>query len=183
MTMQPPSGQPGYPPPAFPQPGFVPPPGYQPGFAPGFPPPGFAPNGITQLTRPGSVTAAAIMWIIYGGFGLLGNLMGLAASGGRTGGSSVVGLGIAVAFLITGIQALGGKARGLLGSGIASIVLGALVAIALIALGGIAHDFHKIAGLLVVLGLLFGGFLVTAGVLACVGNTRYKAWRASRGLY
>jgi hypothetical protein len=171
---------PNVPPPYPAQPVPVPPPyGYAP---PPFAQAGYAAPAGPPLSRPGTVTAASIMWIIYGVLALLGNLSTLAMSGGRTGGPSFVGLGIAVAFLMAGVQALGGKAKGVLGMGVTSIVLGSLVAIAFIALGGIARGFHEIAGLLIVIGLLFGGFLATAGILACVGNTRYKAWRASRGL-
>ena len=162
------------------QPSPVPPPyGYVP---PAFAQASYAAYAGQPLTRPGTVTAASIMWIIYRVLALLGNLSTMALSHGRTGGASVVGLGIGVAFLVTGIQALGGKAKGLLATGITSIVLGSLIAIAFIALGGIAHNLHAIAGLLIVLGLVVGGFLATAGILACVGNAKYKAWRASRGI-
>ena len=135
------------------------------------------------LSRPGSITAAAVLWIIYGSLSLLGNLMTLAASHGRTGTSSIFGFAMALAFLITGIQALGGRAKGLLGAGIASIILGAIVLLAFLALGSLVRGMHAPAALLAVIGLLAGGLLITPGILACAGNGKYKAWRQSRGMY
>jgi hypothetical protein len=144
---------------------------------PSYPPPqqpygAYAPQayGNPQAKLPGVVIAASIMWIIYGSLGLIGNLLGLAA-GGRPGASTAVGFGIAAAFLISGIQALSGKARGLLASGICSIVLGALI-----------RGFRPPAWLLG-FGFLIGAILITAGILACIGNRSYKAWRAAKGMY
>ncbi len=184
----PPPQQGGYPPPQ--QGGYPPQPGYgQPGYGQqGYGQPGYGQQPLgygqqpfaPQHTRPGSITAAAILWIIYGGLGTVGGLMGLAASHGRVGGGGIFGLFVAVAFLVTGIQALAGKARGMLGTGIASIVWGALVLIALLFLGSLVR--HGAGGLFAAIGLLFGGMLITAGILACVGNTKFKAWRATRGL-
>ena len=170
--------QPGYPQ----QPQY----GQQPyGQQPGYPPQGYQQPqqvyaGGPQLTRPGTITAASIMWIIYGSLALIGNLMTLGASGGRVGGPGYIGLGLSIAFLVTGIQALMGKARGLLATGIVSIVLGAIVLIAFLALGSLLRGIHAPAALLALIGFLFGGFLITAGILACLGNTKYKAWRASK---
>jgi len=121
------------------------------------------------------------MWIIYGGLGLLGNLASLGATGGRAGTSGFVGLGISIGFLVLGIQALTGKARGMLAGGITSIVLGVIVLIAMLALSSLIR-VHAPMAIFAVLGLVFGGILITAGILACVGNQKFKAWRATKGL-
>ena len=164
--------------PMYSQPGAGMPPGYG---APGFyPPPGYA-VGQPQMTRPGTITAASIMWIIYGGLSLLGNLMTL--GGGHVGGATFIGFGIAIAFLLGGIQLLSGKARGALGLGITSIILGALVLIACLALGSLVRGMHMATGLLAVIGLVFGGYLGVAGILGCVGNAKYQMWRQSTGRY
>jgi hypothetical protein len=137
--------------------------------------------GNPQAKLPGIVIAASIMWIIYGSLALIGNLLGLAA-GGRPGASTAIGFGIAAAFLISGIQALGGKARGLLASGICSIVLGALTSVAFLLLGALIRGFRP-PGWLLGFGFLIGAILITAGILACIGNRSYKEWRAAKGLY
>jgi hypothetical protein len=130
-----------------------------------------------QLSRPGSITGAAVLWIIYGSLGTLGGLISLQ----HPNGPAIGGFAIAVAFLVTGIQALMGKARGMLGSGIGSIIWGVVVLIAFLALGSIIRGARGLAGIFAIIGLVFGGILITAGILACVGNGKYKAWRASTG--
>jgi hypothetical protein len=161
----PPQGQPGY----LPQPGWAPPP-------PQYPPqPSFTP----RHKLPGTAIAASIIWIIYGSLALIGNLITLAASGGRTGTPSIVGLGIAAGFLVGGIQTLMGKAKGMMANGIASIVLGALVAIAFLLLGALIRGFHA-PMFLVVIGLLFGALLITGGILALVGNKAYKEYHLTK---
>jgi len=177
--------QPGYPQ----QPGGYPPQGYQqqPGYPPqqpgygygapqGYPPPA---NFVPQHTRPGTITAASIMWIIWGSLSLIGNLMTLA--NGRPGGGMFIGWGLTLAFLITGIQALMGKAKGLLAMGIISIVFGGLALIAFLALGSLIR-IHAAFGVLLLIGVLVGGMLIVPGILACIGNTKYKNWRRTRGL-
>ncbi|HTR49119.1 MAG TPA: hypothetical protein VMJ10_00350 [Kofleriaceae bacterium] len=118
------------------------------------------------------------MWIIYGGLGLLGNLMSL---GVGVGVQTFVGFAMSLGFLITGIQALSGRAKSLLGSGIASIILGVIVLLALFVLGSMVNDKAPMA-VIAAIGLAFGGMLITAGILACLGNTKFKLWRAYRGL-
>jgi hypothetical protein len=168
--------QPGYPPQG--QPGY--PPQGQPGFAPQ--PPMYPPANFTPRHKlPGVAVAASIIWIIYGSLALIGNLIGLAGSGGRAGTPSFIGLGIAVGFLVGGIQTLMGKAKGMLGNGIASIVLGALVAIAFLLLGALIRGFHA-PMILILIGVLFGALLITAGVLGCIGNKAYKEYRMTKGL-
>jgi hypothetical protein len=162
--------------PHYPQPGYPPAPAY------GQPPPQHAqPNFTPRHKLPGAAVAASIMWIIYGGLALIGNLAALGASGGKMGTGGILGIGIAVAFLVAGIQTIMGKAKGMLGNGIASIVLGALVSIAFLLLGALIRGFKAPPALLLV-GVLFGGMLITAGILACVGNKAYKDYRATKGL-
>jgi hypothetical protein len=179
-----PQGQPGYPQPnpyghAQPGPGYGQPPYPQGHGQPAMP---YAPQGFTPRTKlPGIVVAASIMWIIYGSLGLLGNLSALGASGGKIGGGGFFGLFIAVAFLVAGIQTLMGKAKGMLANGITSIVLGGLAMIAILALGAISRGFH-LPPILFVVGFIFGALLITAGILACMGNKAYKEYRATKGL-
>ena len=119
------------------------------------------------------------MWIIYGGLGLFGNLVSL--GGGHVGGSTFISIGLATWFLVGGIQLLSGKSRGVLGLGVTSIVLGGLVLIACLVLSSLIHELHAAAGVIAIIGLLFGGFLIVAGVLGCSGNAKYQAWRYGTG--
>jgi hypothetical protein len=159
-----PPQQQGYPPQgAYPGQGGYPPQGYaQPGFEP-------------QHSRPGTVTGAAILWIIYGSLGTLGGLMSL-----RAGATGVIGLGVAVSFLMAGIQALMGKGS-VLAWGIFSIVWGAITLIAFLALGSLMRGFGGAGGILAVVGFIIGGMLITAGILGCMGNAKWKAWRMTKG--
>jgi hypothetical protein len=152
----------------------------QPGY--GQPPMPYAQPGFTPRHKlPGAAVAASILWIIYGGLGLIGNLASLGATGGKVGSGGIIGIGITAAFLIAGIQTLMGKAKGMLANGIMSIILGGLVAIAFFLLGALIRGFRP-PGWLLGVGLLFGGMLITAGILACVGNKAYKEYRATKGL-
>jgi hypothetical protein len=166
--------------------------GYAPqGYAPqGYVPQGYAPqqhfapqpygHGFAVRNKnPGSVIGASVLWIIYGSLALLGNLVALGGSGGRAGMPTLIGLSLGVAFLVTGIQALMGKARGLLAMGITSIVFGGLTSIAFLLLGSLVRGFRA-PGWLLGVGFVVGGMLITAGVLACIGNRAYKDWRATK---
>jgi hypothetical protein len=66
---------------------------------------------------PGTVKAAAIIWIVVGALGALGQLLSLGAGGFRP--QSIVHLAIAVAFIVAGVQTISGKAKDTLGNGIA----------------------------------------------------------------
>jgi hypothetical protein len=162
MVMPPgsPYPQPGAP---FPQPG-----------AP-YPQPG-APYPQAPTKIPGVVLAAGIIWIVFGGLGILGGVMSLGA-----GASGIAQLGIAVAFLIAGIQTVTGKAKDTLGNAIGSFIiagLGLLGTLVLSSIGGrLGGDF---IGVLVMIAVINCGALVTAGILALVGRERYRAWRATR---
>ena len=152
---------------------------YPQGWAPQQPqmaqPYGYAPQFTPRHKLPGGAMAAAIIWIIYGSLQLIGVLGGLAAAG-RPGPQLIIGLGIGVAFLMAGITTSTGKAKGLLANGIVSIVLGALIAIAFLALGSLLRGLGGASGILMLVGLVFGGLLVTAGILACMNNQKYKEY-------
>lgn len=119
---------------------------------------------------PGSVKTAAILWIVFGGLGVLGQALSLVGGGFQA--RSLISLAISVAFVIAGIQTISGKAKDTLGNGIGSIVLGGLGLI-LILVAMAALGLHYV----VLIGLLNSGGLVLAGILALVGRAGYKEWR------
>lgn len=142
-----------------------------------------------QTTNPGSAKAAAILWIIVGALGLVGGLLSLANANLQT----VVQILVALAFLITGIQTLSGSVSGILGAGIASIILATIGLIAGLAVvvfggavaaggaGGAGGGAAGAGGLVMLVGILMligPTMLMIAGILACVGNKKYKLWRA-----
>lgn len=120
------------------------------------------------------VTAAAVLWIIFGALGLLGQLMSL-TRGMRP--QALVGLAIAVAFIVAGVQTISGKAKDTLGNGIGAIVIGALNVVFLLYLVGVAPRFMAGAVLLVGAPVALG--LVVGGILAPVGRQGYRAWRGA----
>jgi hypothetical protein len=129
-------------------------------------------------SRPGSITAAGILWIIYGSLALLGTLVSLRAGAGPM---NFLNLFVAIAFVTGGIQALTARASTLLATGIVSIIWGAFTLIACLALGTLFEGMREAAGLFAVIGFVVGGMLITAGILACVGNAKFKAWRQYLG--
>lgn len=149
----------------------MPPQGPGPG-QPYFPP--AAPPG-PRPGKPGIIVAACILWIIYGSIGILGGLASMKA-GGFAYGNLIFG----IAFLATGIQTLMGKTPSVLGAGIACLVLGGLGLIVMVMLMGGGLHHMRMAGILFGIVLVNSGLLITAGILAIVGNARYKAWRATR---
>lgn len=120
--------------------------------------------------RPASITTACILWIIYGGLGILGGVITLRASAGVGGFQIVFGL----AFLVTGFQVLMGKASSVLGSGIVCIILGALALV-----GGLGGAAAFASSLIAIIVLVNAGLLIAAGVLAIVGSGAYKQWIAT----
>jgi hypothetical protein len=168
--------QQGYPQQGYPQQGYAPQAGYSP-----YPAQPYAQGYQQPPKKPGVVVAASILWIIYGSLALLGNLIALGGSGGRTGAPTIIGLSIGAGFLVAGITTLTGKARGLLANGIVSIVLGGLTSVAFLLLGALLRGFRVSAPLLGI-GFVVGSILIVAGILACMGNRRYKEWRAAKGL-
>lgn len=124
---------------------------------------------------PGSVKTAAVLWIVFGGLGVLGQLFSLMSGGFR--GTGIFALAISVAFVIAGIQTISGKARDVLGNGIGSIVLGGL---GLLALLFVAFSFRGLAvGVILLVGMVNTGGLVLAGILALNGRSGYREWRAA----
>lgn len=123
--------------------------------------------------------AACILWIIYGALGILGGLTSIGVS-------KVMGISqtcIGAAFLITGIQVLMGKATSVLASGIVCVILAAVGLLGVMMLmsamprgaGGFGAMFLPIV-------LLNSALLLTSGILAIVGNGKFKAWRVAKGL-
>lgn len=155
---------------------------YPPGWAPQQPmmpqPYGYAPQFAPRHKLPGAALAAAIIWIIYGSLQLIGALGTLA--GGRPGPQLVIGLGIGVALLMGGITTATGKAKSLLPTAIVSIVLGALVLIAMLFIGSLFRGLGGAGGIIMLIGLLFGGLLVTGGVLGCIANGKYKEYHYTK---
>lgn len=146
---------------------------------------GFAPMApvvaAAPLPRPGKITAASIMWITYGSLSLLANIGVLSRE--RPGPMLLASLAIAISFLVAGIQGLTGRARGMLANGIVSLSLGGLVLLAMAVMAVLAGGLSiKLVAIVFTVGFVIGGLLVVAGILACSGNSAYKAWRASRGL-
>lgn len=144
---------------------------YQPPSANTAPPPAAAmADPRAPTSRPGVVTAAAIIWIVFGSLGILGQLMTIAAGNTR----GAFGILIAIAFLVVGIQSLTGKAKDTLGNGIGALVIGVLSL-------GVGTLFAGRGGAIILVVLLLqSGLMVTSGILALVGRSAYKAWRNSR---
>lgn len=141
---------------------------------------------------PGSVKAAGIIWIVFGGLVLLNGginvLLQLAVvprggpgAGGMVTGAVCGGLFVALiggVFIHVGVQSLNGTAKDTLGNGIGSIIFAALIGgLGLITLvvAGVAGVWWAV--LAAVINLLAGAGLLAAGVLALVGRDGYKRWR------
>ncbi len=144
---------------------------------------------------PGTVTAAGVIWIIYGCLVLLSLAATLfvifvlaananvpaqangAAVGGLVEGALlamvIYGL-IAAAFLFVGVQSVRGTARDTLGNGVGSIILGVL-GLGVVGLNAAIGQYLQAAG--VVVGAVL---LLTAGILALVGRSPYKLWRRAQ---
>ncbi len=129
-------------------------------------------QGDPNARRPGVVTAAAVLWIIFGALGLLGQLMTL-TRGVRP--QAMVGLAIAVAFIVAGVQTISGKAKDTLGNGIGAIVIGVLNVGFLFYLMTVAPRF--MAGAILLTGAPVALGLVVGGILALVGRQGYREWR------
>ena len=137
----------------------------------GFPCPTSSPQAATPGTAnlvPGGVprspkilTAAGIMWI---GVGILFALIG--AYAGRQPQGLMTGL-LGLAFVICGYQTVRGTARDILGSGIASMVLGLLILGGTTAMGSDTAPGTRNA--VVAVGTTF----FVAGILAFAGQTGY----------
>jgi hypothetical protein len=137
---------------------------------------------------PRTVTAAGVIWIVFGGLILLNLVLTIALVGVTARGEGpmdpsrfsgqICGLGffglIGCVFIMVGIRSVLGAARGTLGSGIGSIVLSVLHLGVAASLAGMLK-FNQ-AGMLGLLGTL----LLTGGILALVGRSQYKLWREAQ---
>jgi hypothetical protein len=180
----PPEDQPGW---GAPQPQGYQPQGYQPqGYQPqqpqGYQPApsytgGPAGYGAPTARRPGQVTAAAVIAIVWGGLGTLFGLLALFALSiifnysALLGVFVILGLVVSIALLVAGIQVLQGKSPKLL-----LYLCYASIAIQLLSLifslaSGYGFDFS---------GLL--GFVVPIVVVAMLLQPPSKQYFASRGL-
>jgi hypothetical protein len=145
----------------------------------------------TGVPFPAGVKAAGIIWIGFGVLGLLGAatlfVFMLAWAGGAGPAPAfcapVCLTLFALVFLLAGIETVKGKAKGILGNAVGSIIFGALYlgqsAMYLTRWGGPrTAETLLSAALLAVLGLA----LVTAGILALVGKGAYEKWRSAHGM-
>lgn len=144
---------------------------------------------------PGVVRAAGVIWIVLSAFLLFSSCLSyfvfpvllrvgngddrpdkFAPSGGEVCGFWL-GIGIAVAFLVFGIQTVRGAARDTIAGGILSLVVGLLYVVA----GGMVLLLNEQLGQgVIVVGLLtvtLGLVCLLPGVLGLVGRTRYREWR------
>ena len=152
-----------------------------------------------DAVRPGTITAAAVIWIIVGSLVLL-ELAGVLLLGaiGLASGDSLgfaLGMGVCVgpilgliggSFVYVGVQTLRGKARDTLGNAVGSICVGALYLSGplLALLGGPADESPSIkssfAAGAACLAIVIAAGLLLSGILALVGRRAYKAWRQIR---
>jgi hypothetical protein len=136
------------------------------------------PSSPQQSSIPGSVLVACILWIVYGAFGLLGGIRTMSQNTGAAGTQLV----IAAIFIISGIQVMMGKASGLMGTGITCIVLAAFGLLAIYFVNSAGGSRPVFPGWVMIIVFVNSGILVTSGILAIIGNDKYKAWRRIRGL-
>lgn len=136
------------------------------------PPP---PAGQNQPTtgRPTGVTTAAIIGIVVGALGILGNLIGIGASfdlGVVPGLLTLVSLAISALFLYGGIQALQGKNGQLLfQAAVASVVLSLITLIVLLAI----YDGFAFIGLI--------SLILPIIVIVLLRQQESRQWFQSRG--
>jgi hypothetical protein len=156
-----PQGQPGWDPPQQPAPGYSPAPSYSAG----------PPAGAGQ--RPGMVTAAGVIGIVWGGLGLLFGLLALTilfAFGAILGLLALVGVVVSAALLWAGIQVIQGKSpRLLLLISYVSIGLNLLIVI-----------FEIAQGASILSGLF--GFVLPGVIVFLLLNQQSKQYYASRGI-
>jgi hypothetical protein len=156
---------------------------------------------LAAASFPAVVRAAGIIWIVIGcilvlNAGLIVVQAGTAAAGaprdaGPTaagGACSAILVGLfAAAFIFVGVQSINGTARDTLGNAIGSLVFGVLnmgwgVVVAGFGamLSGRQGDMSVVAVLLGGIGMVAGGALTVAGILALVGRGQYRAWRQAQ---
>lgn len=180
-----PYGQGGYP--------AAPPPAYG---APGYGPPGYGPPA--GPVRPGTVTAAAVLSFIWGGFSILGSIITLAAGSFLSGASNLCDsvtseLDKASGIVCGGASSLGGL---LIVMGIILIAAAALLIWGgVVALSGKNGKVGVIAGALLIVaqivqliasgfdgvGFAIFGVIVPVLIIAFLMNTAGKAWFRAKG--
>ena len=159
-----PQGQPGWGAPQSPEQGYTPAPSYS------APPAGSGATG----QRPGMVTAAGIIGIVWGALGLLFGLLGLAIAfsllGGLYGLLVLIGVVVAAALLWAGIQVIQNKSPRLLLL-ISYIAIGINILTMII---GIAQGASIFSYLL--------GFVIPGVIVFLLLNPQSKQYYASRGI-
>jgi hypothetical protein len=165
-----PQGQPGWGAPETPAQGYSPAPGYNPAPSYSGAPAGY---GAAAGQRPGTVTAAAIVAIVWGALGALFGLLAMAVAFALfpiLGIFVLLALLISIALLVGGIFALQGKSpKLLLYICYAAIVINVLELIfSIVKSGGSVFS-----------GLL--GFIIPGVIIALMWQQQSKQWFASRG--
>jgi hypothetical protein len=156
-----PQGQPGWGVPQQPAPGYNPAPSYSAG------PPASAGQ------RPGMVTAAGVIGIVWGGLGLLFGLLALTilfAFGAILGLLALVGVAVSAALLWAGIQVIQGKSPRLL----------LLISYVSIALNVLIVIFEIAQGATIFSGLL--GFVLPGVIVFLLLNQQSKQYYNARGI-
>ena len=156
-----PQGQPGWGAPQQPNPGYTPAPSYSAG------PP--AAGG----QRPGMVTAAGVIGIVWGGLGLLFGLLALAvlfAFGALLGLLALIGVVVSAALLWAGIQVIQGKSPRLL----------LIISYVAIGINLLEMIWAATQGASIFSGLL--GFILPGVIVFLLLNQQSKQYYASRGI-
>ena len=162
-----PQGEPGWGAPQQPTPGYTPAPGYSP--APSYS--AGPPAGAGQ--RPGMVTAAGVIGIVWGGLGLLFGLLALAVAftfGSIFGLLVVLSVAVAAVLLWAGIQVIQGKSPRLL----------LLISYIAIGVNLLTMIWAITQGASIFSGLL--GFVLPGIVVFLLLNQQSKQYYASRGI-
>jgi len=158
-----PQGQPGWGAPQSPEQGYTPAPSYS------APPAGSGATG----QRPGMVTAAGIIGIVWGALGLLFGLLALAilfAFGALLGLLALIGVVVAGALLWAGIQVIQGKSPRLL----------LLMSYVAIGINLLTMIFEITQGASIFSSLL--GFIIPGVIVFLLLNPQSKQYYASRGI-
>ncbi len=156
-------------------PGWQPQPGQQMAPAYGYHSQGFSP----RHKLPGAAIFAAVIWIIFGAIYLLGALAQLAGRPQPL--SLLIGLALGAVFLTGGIMTCTGKARSLLGPAITAIVVGSIGMIAMLVLGAVfSRAFGGGGGIIILIGVLITGLMLTSGIIGCIANRKYKEFHQTK---
>lgn len=124
---------------------------------------------------PAAALAAAIIWILFGAFMLLGGAA-LIVSGAF----GFIQVLLGAAFVATAMLVILGRTASILGAGIATIIFGGLLLFGAAAMLSPSGNKPPSPGWMVASSFVVAGALVAAGILACVANRAYKAWRVAR---